>query len=151
MTITAAVSYGELSGMYPRAGGQYVYLKEAYNPLMGFVWLEFLSVDPNSHDSRRRSGFQPVYFYLIPAVSEKYSAVCGGFSISAAQLLAIGIILLLTYTNTWGIREGKFIQTTFTSIKLVSLFGLIIWVFAGQPQPLVGKLDHRFQRSPGNQ
>lgn len=131
MTITAAVSYGELSGMYPRAGGQYVYLKEAYNPLMGFLYgWSFFSVIQTATIAAVGVAFSRFTSYLIPAVSEKNILLsAGSFSISAAQLLAIGIILLLTYTNTRGIREGKFIQTTFTSIKLVSLFGLIILGF----------------------
>ncbi len=112
MTITAAVSYGELSGMYPKAGGQYVYLKESYNPLMGFLY-----------------GWS-FFAYLIPEGGENNIVLSPfGVSISAAQILAIALIFFLTYTNTRGIKEGKIIQTTFTTVKLLSLFGLIILGF----------------------
>ena len=58
MTLTAAVSYGELSGMFPKAGGQYVYLKEAYNPLVSFfIWLEFFCCYSNRNHCRGRGGF----------------------------------------------------------------------------------------------
>jgi APA family basic amino acid/polyamine antiporter len=131
MTITAAVSYGELSGMYPRAGGQYVYLKEAYNPLMGFLYgWSFFAVIQTATIAAVGVAFARYTAYLIPAVGENNILFDLGFvSISAAQVLAIAIIIILTYTNTRGIKEGKIIQTTFTSVKLLSLFGLIILGF----------------------
>lgn len=131
MTITAAVSYGELSGMFPKAGGQYVYLKEAYNPLMGFLYgWSFFSVIQTATIAAVGVAFSRYTAYLLPAVGEDNILIDLGFvDISAAQLLAIGIIVLLTFTNTRGIKEGKIIQTTFTSVKLVSLFGLIILGF----------------------
>lgn len=130
MTITAAVSYGELSGMFPRAGGQYVYLKEAYNPLMGFLYgWSFFAVIQTATIAAVGVAFSRYTAYLIPAVSETNIFDLGIIKISAAQFLAIGIILLLTYTNTRGVKEGKIIQTTFTSVKLISLLGLIILGF----------------------
>lgn len=131
MTITAAVSYGELSSMFPKAGGQYVYLKEAYNPLMGFLYgWSFFSVIQTATIAAVGVAFSRFTAYLIPSVGEsRIIADLGFLKISAAQLLAIAIILLLTYTNTRGVKEGKIIQTTFTSVKLISLFGLIILGF----------------------
>ena len=135
MTITAAVSYGELSGMFPKAGGQYVYLKEAYNPLMGFLYgWSFFAVIQTATIAAVGVAFARYAAYIIPSVSEQnilLSIPVGmrTITISAAQLLAIGVIALLTYTNTRGVKEGKIIQTTFTSIKLISLFGLIILGF----------------------
>lgn len=131
MTITAAVSYGELSGMYPKAGGQYVYLKEAYNPLMGFLYgWSFFAVIQTATIAAVGVAFSRFTAYLIPEVGEANVLFSiGSLNISAAQLLAIGTILLLTYTNTRGVKEGKIIQTTFTSIKLLSLFGLIVLGF----------------------
>jgi APA family basic amino acid/polyamine antiporter len=131
MTVTAAVSYGELSGMYPKAGGQYVYLKEAYNPLMGFLYgWSFFAVIQTATIAAVGVAFSRYTAYLIPEVGENNILFnIGKFDVSAAQLLAIGIIAILTYTNTRGIKEGKFIQTTFTTIKLLSLFGLIILGF----------------------
>ena len=131
MTITAAVSYGELSGMYPKAGGQYVYLKEAYNPLMGFLYgWSFFAVIQTATIAAVGVAFSRYTAYLIPEVGEgKILLSSFGITISAAQVLAIALIVFLTYTNTRGIKEGKFIQTTFTTIKLLSLFGLIILGF----------------------
>lgn len=129
MTITAAVSYGELSAMYPKAGGQYVYLKEAYNPLAGFLYgWSFFMVIQTATIAAVGVAFAKFLAYLIPSVSEDLVAYDLGFlKISPAQLIAIGLILLLTYINTRGIKEGKLIQTTFTVTKLLSLFGLIVF------------------------
>lgn len=129
MTITAAVSYGELSAMYPKAGGQYVYLKEAYNPLAGFLYgWSFFMVIQTATIAAVGVAFAKFLAYLIPSVSENLVAYdLGVIKISPAQLVAIGLIILLTFINTRGIRQGKFIQTTFTVTKLLSLFGLIIF------------------------
>lgn len=131
MTLTAAVSYGELSGMYPKAGGQYVYLKEAYNPLLGFLYgWSFFTVIQTATIAAVGVAFSKFLAYLIPGVSEDLVALDLGFiKISPAQLVSIGLIILLTYINTRGVKEGKYIQTTFTVTKLVSLFGLIIFGF----------------------
>ncbi|RYY31445.1 MAG: amino acid permease [Chitinophagaceae bacterium] len=135
MTISAAVSYGELSSMYPKAGGQYVYLKEAYNPMMGFLYgWSFFAVIQTATIAAVAVAFSRYTSYLIPAVSENNILLSVGssdnpFTISAAQLLGIALIVFLTYTNTRGIKGGKLIQTTFTSAKLISLFGLIIFGF----------------------
>jgi APA family basic amino acid/polyamine antiporter len=131
MTVMAAVSYGEMSGMFPRAGGQYVFLKEAYNPLFGFLygWSSF-TVIQTATIAAVGVAFSRFTAYLIPQVGENvFLFSIGNFHISAAQILAIASIVFLTYTNTRGIKGGKIIQTTFTSIKLLSLFGLIILGF----------------------
>jgi APA family basic amino acid/polyamine antiporter len=131
MTITAAVSYGELSAMYPKAGGQYVYLKESYNKLVGFLFgWSFFSVIQTATIAAVGVAFSRFTAYLIPSVSESNIIADLGFiKISAAQLLAIAMITFLTYTNTRGVKGGKIIQTTFTMTKLISLFGLIIFGF----------------------
>ena len=128
MTITAAVSYGELSAMYPKAGGQYVYLKKAYNPLVGFLFgWSFFSVIQTATIAAVAVAFSRFTAYLIPAVGENNILADLGFiKISAAQVLAICLIVFLTYTNTRGVKESKMIQNTFTFTKLISLFGLII-------------------------
>ncbi len=129
MTITAAVSYGELSAMYPRAGGQYVYLKEAYNPLIGFLYgWSFFAVIQTATIAAVGVAFAKFTAYLWPAVSEDLVVFqIGTFHISPAQLLSIVVIVLLTFINTRGVKSGKLIQTTFTMTKLVSLFGLILF------------------------
>lgn len=131
MTITAAVSYGELSAMYPKAGGQYVYLKEAYNSLVAFLFgWSFFSVIQTATIAAVGVAFSRFTAYLIPAVGESNIIADLGFiKISAAQLLAIGMITFLTYTNTRGVKGGKIIQSTFTVTKLISLFGLIVFGF----------------------
>ena len=131
MTIIAAVSYGELSGMFPRAGGQYVYLKEAYNPLISFLYgWSFFAVIQTATIAAVGVAFARFAAYLFPWMSEgNIIADVGWFDISAAQLSAIVLIIFLTWINTRGIREGKIIQTTFTLSKLLALFGLMLCGF----------------------
>lgn len=138
MTITAAVSYGELSGMFPKAGGQYVYLKEAFNPLAGFLYgWSFFAVIQTATIAAVAVAFARFTAYLVPELGESNILFTIGnaakegwsLSISAAQILAIALIVFLTYTNTKGIKGGKIIQTTFTTVKLLSLFGLIVLGF----------------------
>ena len=128
MTLVAAVSYGELSGMFPKAGGQYVYLKEAYNPFVSFLygWSLFAVIQTGTI-AAVGVAFSKFTAYLIPALSEDNILVNTGLlKISAAQIVSIVLIIFLTWNNTRGIKEGKLIQTLFTSAKLLSLFGLII-------------------------
>ncbi len=131
MTLTAALSYGELSAMFPKAGGQYVYLKEAYNKLTGFLYgWSFFAVIQTGTIAAVGVAFSKFTAYMIPAVRDDNILFQQGFiKISAAQLVSIGIIVLLTYINTLGVKSGKLIQTTFTLTKLLSLFGLIIFGF----------------------
>lgn len=129
MTLTAALSYGELSGMYPKAGGQYVYLKEAYNPLVGFLYgWSFFAVIQTGTIAAVAVGFAKFAGYFFPALAweEENTFNILGLHIHYAQLVAILLVVLLTYINTKGIEAGKTIQTVFTSTKLLSLFGLII-------------------------
>lgn len=135
MTLTAAVSYGELSAMFPKAGGQYVYLKEAYNKLVAFLYgWSFFAVIQTGTIAAVGVAFSKFAAYLIPAVSEDNVLVAlpvgsYNFTISAAQLVSIITIILLTYINTRGVKGGKIITTTFTLTKLMSLFGLITFGF----------------------
>ena len=129
MTLTAALSYGELSAMYPKAGGQYVYLKEAYNPLVGFLYgWSFFAVIQTGTIAAVAVGFAKFAGYFFPALSweDVNTFKVLGLSIHYAQLVAIVLIILLTFINTKGIEAGKMIQTFFTSTKLISLFGLLI-------------------------
>lgn len=129
MTLTAALSYGELSAMFPKAGGQYVYLREAYNPLVSFLYgWSFFAVIQTATIAAVGVAFAKFTAYLIPAFNEDLIAIDLGFiAISPAQLLAIGMIVILTYVNSMGVNSGKIIQTTFTVAKLLSLFGLIVF------------------------
>ncbi|EHQ30641.1 APC family permease [Mucilaginibacter paludis] len=135
MTLTAALSYGELSAMYPKAGGQYVYLKEAYGSLVGFLYgWSFFTVIQTATIAAVGVAFSKFMAYLVPAVSEDhvlFKIPLGNYTFvfNAAQLVSIILIILLTAINTQGIKSGKRIQTTFTLTKLLSLFGLIIFGF----------------------
>lgn len=141
LTIAAALSYGELAAMMPRAGGQYVYLREAYSPLWGFLygWTLFLVIQTGTV-AAVAVGFARFLGVLVPSisptswivppidVSDKYA-----FSLSVQQLVAILLIVFLTWLNTRGIRLGKLIQNTFTSAKTLSLLALIVLgIFVGR-------------------
>jgi APA family basic amino acid/polyamine antiporter len=129
MTLTAALSYGELSAMFPKAGGQYIYLREAYNPLVSFLYgWSFFTVIQTATIAAVGVAFAKFTAYLLPAFNEDLVAVDLGFmSISPAQLLAIAMIIFLTFVNSRGVNSGRIIQTTFTVAKLLSLFGLIVF------------------------
>ena len=129
MTLTAALSYGELSAMFPKAGGQYVYLKEAFNPLAGFLYgWSFFTVIQTATIAAVGVAFSKFAGYFIPALEIKDANILfqtGDFKIYTAQLVSIALIIFLTYINTKGVKGGKTIQTSFTVVKLLSLFGLI--------------------------
>jgi basic amino acid/polyamine antiporter, APA family len=131
MTLTAALSYGELSGMFPKAGGQYVYLKEAYNPLIGFLYgWSFFAVIQTATIAAVGVAFSKFLAYLVPELGNTYFLFDAGIvKVYSGQLVSIAIICLLTYINSRGVKEGKFIQTLFTSAKLLALFGLIVFGF----------------------
>jgi basic amino acid/polyamine antiporter, APA family len=134
LTICAALSYGELAGMFPKAGGQYVYLKESYNPLIGFLygWTLFLVIQTGTIAAVGMA-FAKFLGVIFPWVSE--SVVWFQFrfvKFGPAQIIAIVSILFLTWINTRGIKQGKRIQNAFTSGKflLLLLFILIGLIFA---------------------
>jgi APA family basic amino acid/polyamine antiporter len=129
MTLTAALSYGELSAMFPKAGGQYVYLKESYNPLLGFLYgWSFFSVIQTGTIAAVGVAFSKFAGYFFPSLEMTDANILmqiGILKIYPAQILSIVTIILLTYINTKGVQGGKMIQSTFTITKLASLFGLI--------------------------
>jgi len=129
MTLTAALSYGELSAMFPKAGGQYIYLKEAYNPLISFLYgWSFFTVIQTATIAAVGVAFAKFTAYLIPQVSEDLAILdLGLLSISPAQLLSIVVILLLTYINTRGVSNAKWVQTIITLAKILSLALLIVF------------------------
>jgi len=141
LTIVAALSYGELAAMMPRAGGQYVYLREAYSPLWGFLygWTLFLVIQTGTIAAvavafARFLGVltdlvSPTQWIVSPIIlSQRYA-----ISLSTQQLVAILIIILLTWVNTRGLELGKLIQNVFTSAKTLSLMALIaLGIFVGR-------------------
>src|SRR5256884_1952860 len=140
LTIMAALSYGELAAMMPKAGGQYVYLREAFSPMWGFLygWTLFLVIQTGTI-AAVAVGFARYLGVLVTSVGEdKYlispKHICGNYavSLSTAQLVGVLLIVLLTFMNTRGLRLGKLVQNTFTTAKLAALFGLILLgIFVG--------------------
>src|ERR1700737_170597 len=132
LTVSAALAYGELAAMMPRAGGQYIFLREAYSPLWGFLygWTLFLVIQTGTI-AAVAVGFARYLGVLFPAISptawiippialsSKYA-----ISLSVQQLVGILMIVFLTFLNTQGVRIGKLIQNIFTSAKTLALLGL---------------------------
>ncbi|MBE8725913.1 APC family permease [Flavobacterium hungaricum] len=129
ITIIAAVSYGELSAMFPKAGGQYVYLKEAYNKLIAFLYgWSFFAVIQTGTIAAVGVAFSKFAAYLYePFSDENILYELGDFKLNAAQLVSIFTIILLTYINSRGVKNGKILQTVLTIIKILSLLGLIVF------------------------
>jgi APA family basic amino acid/polyamine antiporter len=152
LTVIAALSYGELAAMMPRAGGQYVYLREAYGPLWGFLygWTLFLVIQTGTIAAvavafARFLGvlapaISPTRWVIPPIILSRNYAV----SLSTQQLVAILIIVLLSFVNTRGLRLGKLIQNVFTSAKTLALFALIVLgLFVGRnAQAIAANFGH---------
>src|SRR4051794_6603400 len=133
LTLMAALSYGELAAMMPKAGGQYVYLREAFSPLWGFLygWTLFLVIQTGTI-AAVAVGFGRYTGVLIPWVSESNYLIepirFGSYalSLSTAQFLGLVMIALLTFMNTRGLNLGKLIQNIFTTAKTGALIALIL-------------------------
>ncbi len=134
LTIAAALSYGELAALFPHAGGQYVYLREAYSPLWGFLygWTLFLVIQTGTI-AAVAIGFAKYLGVLFPAISPQTWVVrpinlgsSFAISLSVQQLVGVVMIVFLTFLNTRGVKLGKWIQNIFTSAKILSLLGLIV-------------------------
>src|SRR3954454_11623820 len=141
LTVAAALSYGELAAMMPRAGGQYVYLREAYSPLWGFLygWAFFLVIQTGTI-AAVGVAFARYLGVLVPSISPTNWVIAPinlsskyAISLSTQQLVGILMIILLTIINTRGLKIGKIIQNVFTSAKTLSLIALIlIGIFVGR-------------------
>jgi len=133
LTLMAALSYGELAAMMPKAGGQYVYLREAFSPLWGFLygWTLFLVIQTGTI-AAVAVGFARYTGVLIPWFSESSYLIApirlGGYalSLSTAQCLGLAMIALLTFMNTRGLNLGKWVQNIFTTAKTGALIALIL-------------------------
>ncbi len=141
LTVAAALSYGELASMMPHAGGMYIYLREAYSPVMGFLygWTLFAVIQAGTI-AAVAVGFARFTGVLWPLISEdRYLIspfhISSGYaiSLSTAQLLAVLSILLLTWTNTRGLVYGKIVQNVFTTAKTGALVAIIVaGIFVGR-------------------
>jgi APA family basic amino acid/polyamine antiporter len=134
LTVTGALAYGELAAMMPRAGGQYVYLREAYSPLWGFLygWTLFLVIQTGTI-AAVAVAFARFLGVLVPAISEQSYLIppihlSAGYALSLSTAQAVGVLLvaLLTWTNTRGLSYGKIVQNVFTTAKTGSLVVLIL-------------------------
>lgn len=152
ISILGALSLGELASMYPKAGGPYVFLKEAFNPLTGFLygWTVFLVVQCGTI-AAVAVAFASYFGELVPIFNEDHVLFDLGFwSIKSTQLLGIGVIGLLTWLNSRGLQYGKIIQRIFTFAKIFSLIALIllgIFVF-GNFDIWKSNLDHFWDLGP---
>jgi APA family basic amino acid/polyamine antiporter len=134
LTVVGALSYGELAAMMPRAGGQYVYLREAFSPLWGFLygWTLFLVIQTGTV-AAVSVGFARYFGALWPWIADDHFLVSPvhlstryALSLSTTQLVGLLLIALLTWTNTRGLEYGRWIQNVFTTAKTGALLGLIL-------------------------
>lgn len=127
ITLIGAISYGELASMMPHVGGQYVYLKEAYHPLIGFLfgWTTFLVIECGTI-AAVAVAFAKFSGVLFPWVSEKNILFqAGPLKIKSTMIVAISMISFLTWLNTRGIVTGKTVQNFFSSTKVIALLGFV--------------------------
>ena len=152
MTIIGALSYGELAAMMPKAGGQYVYLREALGPLWGFLygWTLFLVIQTGTIAAVGVS-FGKFLGVYIPKVSQTnwiFRVSTSNIGLNTANLAAIAIIVLLTILNTRGVRLGAAVQNVFTSAKVLALIGVVlVGVFARNAVAIAANFGagwHRF-------
>jgi APA family basic amino acid/polyamine antiporter len=128
MTIFAALSYGELAGMMPKAGGIYIYLREAFGPLFGFLygWTGFMVIQSGTIAAVAMA-FAKYFGVIQPWISEENIILkMGNFGFNTTQLVAIILIVVLSYINSRGMVLGKFIQNLFTNIKFIVLLAFIV-------------------------
>jgi APA family basic amino acid/polyamine antiporter len=145
LTVAAALSYGELAAAMPHAGGQYVYLREAFGPLAGFLygWTLFLVIQTGTI-AAVAVAFAKYAGVFVPWISAKnYLIGAGKIGLTTQQLIAIVIVVLLTAINTRGIRTGAVVQNVFTFAKVASLLALVAFGF------LLGRNPHAIQANFG--
>jgi len=131
MTVAAAISYGELSSMFPKAGGQYTYITEIFGKMTGFLygWGLFTVIQTGTIAAVAMA-FGKFTAYLIPALNNSDPIFqSGSFRITWVQILAIVVILFLTFINTKGVKNGKILQNLFTTSKIIALLGIIVFGF----------------------
>jgi APA family basic amino acid/polyamine antiporter len=150
LTVIGALSYGELAGMMPRAGGQYVYLREAYNPLVAFLygWTLFTVIQTGTIAAVAMA-FAKFTAVLVPALGEDVVLLDAGlFQVTAARLVAIASIVVLTAVNRRGLHGGRLLQNTFTIAKTAAVLGLIVLgLTVGRHAPGLAANLHDFWRA----
>ena len=155
LTMAGALCYGELSAMFPQAGGQYVFLQKSYNRLVGFLYgWSFFAVIQTGTIAAIAVAFATYTGVVLPEIINDNAIgdlKIGTFYISSQRLLAILSIILLTYSNTKGVKQGKIIQNIFSSTKLIAL-GLIILIGFAFFNPYIFSFnfDNAFDLHPFN-
>jgi basic amino acid/polyamine antiporter, APA family len=132
LTLIAALSYGELAAAMPHAGGQYVYLREAFGPLAGFLfgWTMFAVIQTGTI-AAVAVAFAKYTGIFFPGISDQVylvgfrTAAGGMIGVTTQQALGIAVIVFLTWSNTYGIRTGATVQNIFTFAKVGTLLGLV--------------------------
>lgn len=149
ITLIAALSYGELAAAMPQAGGQYVYLREAFGPLSGFLfgWTLFLVIQTGTIAAVAVAfaKFAGVFFPWISANNHLIGS--GTVGLNTQQLVAISILVLLTFINTRGVRAGAQVQNVFTAAKVAGVLGLIAMglFVGGNPEAISRNFGHFWQ------
>jgi basic amino acid/polyamine antiporter, APA family len=154
LTIIAALSYGELAAAMPHAGGQYVYLREAFGRLWGFLygWTLFVVIQTGTI-AAVAVAFAKYTGVFFPSISAgNYLIGSGRLALTTQQLLAIAVIAFLTLVNTRGIRTGAIIQNIFTFAKVASLLGLAVlgFLLGRNPQAIAANFGHFWQSPSGD-
>ena len=149
MTIIGALSYGELAAMMPKAGGQYVYLRESLGPIWGFLygWTLFLVIQTGTIAAVGVAfgKFLGVFFPSVSQTNWIWHVGSGNIGLSTANLAAIVIIVLLTWTNTRGVKLGAAIQNVFTSAKVLALLGIVaVGLVARNAVAMSANFGHHF-------
>ncbi len=150
LTVIAALSYGELAAAMPHAGGQYVYLREAFGRLWGFLygWTLFLVIQTGTI-AAVAVAFAKYSGVFLPSISASHYLIgAGKLGLTTQQLLAIAVVVLLTAVNTRGIRTGAMVQNVFTFAKVASLLGLVVlgFLLGRNPQAIAANF-HDFWRN----
>ena len=158
LTIAAALSYGELASMMPHAGGMYIYLREAFSPIWGFLygWTLFTVIQTGTI-AAVAVAFARFLGVLVPSIAEDHYLIrpwhiSSGYavSLSTAQVVAILVIALLSWTNIRGLQYGKIVQNVFTSAKTGALLALIaIGLFLGWNHEAIEANFHHFWSAQG--
>lgn len=147
LTITAALSYGELAAAMPHAGGQYVYLREAFGPLSGFLygWTSFTVIQTGTI-AAVGVAFAKFLGIFVPWISTQNRLMPG---VSTQQVTAIAVIVLLSAVNSRGIRTGAAVQNVFTFAKIAALLGLIGFGFllGRNPQAVTRNFSDFFEHA----
>jgi APA family basic amino acid/polyamine antiporter len=132
LTLAGALSYAEMAAAMPRAGGQYVFLSEAFQPLFGFLygWTLLLAIN-TGFVAAVSVAFAKTLGFFLPAVGEGQVVLSvGAFHLSSAQVVALLVIALITYLNVTGLRTGATVQNLFTAAKVAAVIALVVLAVA---------------------